>query len=70
MSEEKKKVKLVGSKHWPYVKQLDEDSTVSCKWCGQETSMTGTKECDNCHELRVRIVNSPEIAKAMLSELS
>jgi len=28
---------------------------MKCKWCGNETTMEGTQECDRCWELRHRI---------------
>ena len=40
--------------------------TCPCQWCGKPTAMLGTKECDSCHELHVRIRLNPEMAKLML----
>jgi hypothetical protein len=31
-----------------------EQETIPCKWCNVPTPMLGTKECDNCHEIRTR----------------
>lgn len=45
----------------------DNRSTVPCRWCGKPTPMTGTKECDPCHELRVRINMDPEITSRILA---
>lgn len=28
---------------------------VKCKWCGELTAMTATKECDGCHEVTSRL---------------
>ncbi len=33
---------------------------IPCQWCGDLTRMLGTKECDNCHEVRMRIYNMPD----------
>ena len=33
----------------------DGQRRVPCRFCDRPTKMTGTKECDNCHEVRVRI---------------
>ena len=41
--------------------------TIPCKYCGKPTLLLGTKECDGCHELRVRIERDPEMAHAMLT---
>ncbi len=35
------------------------EETVPCRFCGEQTRMTGTKECDNCHEVRARIRYMP-----------
>jgi hypothetical protein len=42
------------------------EQTYKCKWCGKDTSYLGTKECDNCWEMRHRIDSSPELAEKML----
>ena len=31
--------------------------TVPCATCGQPTTYTGTKRCNNCHEVETRIVS-------------
>lgn len=41
-----------------------------CKWCGEDTPMLGTKECDRCWELRHRIENDMELAKKMMAQLN
>jgi hypothetical protein len=46
--------------------QTKEPETVPCKWCGVETRMLATRECDRCWELHSRIALDPEIAKRML----
>lgn len=43
--------------------------TVSCKLCGHPTHMLGTKLCDPCWELEVRIRQDPEIARKVLDSL-
>jgi len=40
-----------------------------CKWCGVETTCTGTKECNRCWELRHRIEFDMELAKMMMAHL-
>jgi hypothetical protein len=46
--------------------ELKMDETCKCKWCGVDTTSLGTKECDNCWEMRHRIDNYPELAEKML----
>lgn len=29
--------------------------TVPCRWCKRPTDFIGTRECDNCHEIRMRV---------------
>lgn len=40
--------------------------TISCKWCGMQTHMLGTKECNRCWELRSRVERDPKLATEML----
>lgn len=40
-----------------------------CKWCGEETICTFTKECDRCWELRHRLEYDPALAFRMLDEI-
>ena len=47
----------------------DELKIVKCKWCGTDTTMTDTEECDGCWELRYRIEFQPELARKMLEAL-
>lgn len=42
--------------------------TVACKWCGESTVMTGTRQCDRCWELSNRIEANPELAQRMLRD--
>lgn len=42
--------------------------TFPCRHCGKPTFMLGTKECDGCHELRIRVQRDPELALRMLGE--
>jgi len=35
--------------------------TVPCKWCAEPTPMLGTKECDSCHEVRIRMTQMAPI---------
>ena len=32
--------------------------TVPCQWCATPTTYTGTKECNDCHEIRMRCGNN------------
>lgn len=32
-----------------------EKPTVSCKTCGEPTTFTGTKQCNGCHEVEMRL---------------
>lgn len=34
---------------------MNTSKTCPCKWCGRPTPMLGTQECDNCHEVRLRV---------------
>lgn len=42
---------------------------VKCKWCGENTSMTATEECDFCWELRSRMEKNPELSQSILDSL-
>lgn len=44
-------------------------ATVPCRWCGDDTSNTGTKECDVHWELNWRIRAEPAMAERMLRVL-
>ena len=44
----------------------NETEVCNCKWCGQETDFTGTKECNRCWELSHRIETDIELADTML----
>lgn len=39
---------------------------VPCQWCSKPTPMLGTKECDRCHELCVRVERDKGLAWRML----
>lgn len=41
-------------------------STCPCKWCGEQTNYTGTRECDYCHNMSGGIERKPKIALKML----
>ena len=43
-----------------------EKPTTPCKWCGTETTMLGTKDCDFCWEMHHRIEHKPAVAIKML----
>lgn len=34
---------------------IDDRPRVPCQHCGVPTPMTGTRECDNCHEIALRL---------------
>lgn len=42
-------------------------NTVRCKWCAMPTLMTGTKMCDRCWELSVRVRNNLLLAERMVN---
>ena len=44
-----------------------ETEICNCKWCGQKTDFTGTKECGRCWELRHRIETDLELSGTMLN---
>jgi hypothetical protein len=44
--------------------------TTACKYCGEQTSMLGTKLCDPCWELGWRIEAAPELALEILTKLN
>ena len=44
-----------------------ETEVCNCKWCGQKTNFTGTKECNRCWELRHRIETDVELAEKILN---
>jgi len=52
-----------------YEKHCQTIETVSCKWCGIDTTMLGTEECNGCWELRHRIESNTPLAKKMIEEL-
>lgn len=43
--------------------------TCKCKYCGNETKMTGTKLCDRCWELETRIYADLELAKKIIKSV-
>jgi len=43
--------------------------TIKCKWCGKETLMLNTKECDHCWELRQGIEYDIDLARKILASL-
>ena len=45
----------------------NETEICNCKWCGQKTDFTGTKECNRCWELRHRIESDMDLAETMLN---
>jgi len=42
------------------------DTRVKCKWCGEDTFSTGTRECNRCWELRTKIEPNIRLAQKML----
>ena len=46
---------------------VDDRPRVPCKWCSKPTPMTGTKLCDNCYELDVRIRLDTALARRILT---
>ncbi len=45
----------------------NENEICNCKWCGQKTDFTGTKECNRCWELRHRIETDMKLAEEILN---
>lgn len=54
---------VVSNKDWARLKEM---KTVKCKWCGTDTTMLGTRECDRCWELRSRIEADMVLAEKMM----
>ena len=40
-----------------------------CKWCGDDTTFLGTKECDGCHQIRVHATYNIEVARKIINAL-
>lgn len=48
---------------------IDYWPTVPCKFCGVSTPMLGTKQCDNCHEVAIRVRSMPDaVLERILAE--
>lgn len=43
--------------------------TVPCEICGKETDFTGTRRCNNCWELEMRIGMDPVSAEKILNQI-
>ena len=42
---------------------------VPCRFCSEQTRMTGTRECDDCHEVRIRVKSMrPGVLLAILKD--
>lgn len=52
-----------------HLEQLKEPETVPCGVCSEPTPMLGTKRCDRCYELELRIRRNPELARQILDAL-
>ena len=50
-------------------KLRDAEKTVDCTICGNKTTMTGTKLCDRCWELKSRIEMDLDLAKKIIANL-
>jgi hypothetical protein len=48
------------------IKNLYAEDTVDCTICGDKTTMTGTKLCDRCWELKTRIEMDSDLAKKII----
>ncbi|MCP4651101.1 MAG: hypothetical protein GY853_13630 [PVC group bacterium] len=46
------------------------EKLIKCEICGEPTTMLGTKHCDRCHELKIRIERDPELTKKILAAIS
>jgi hypothetical protein len=42
---------------------------MNCKWCGEETTITGEIECDNCWEIRTRAEKKLDAARKILTAI-
>lgn len=42
---------------------------VPCKWCNTPTHLTGTKECNGCHEIRMRAGYNMDAARRIMRYL-
>ncbi|MHC4397136.1 MAG: hypothetical protein ACYS1A_15965 [Planctomycetota bacterium] len=49
---------------------MKNQETTTCKYCGKQTPMLGTKLCDPCWELSRRIEAAPDLALEILTELN
>jgi hypothetical protein len=49
------------------IQNKNETNVCNCKWCGQKTDFTGTKECGRCWELRHRIETDIDLAEVILN---
>jgi DNA polymerase-3 subunit epsilon len=49
---------------------MKDELTTTCRICGKDTPMLGTRLCDRCWELETRIGLNPELAKTILTNLS
>ena len=43
------------------------EQVIPCAICGEGTTMTGTKQCDRCHELDSRIRCDLDIAERLVN---
>jgi hypothetical protein len=46
------------------------EPTVPCEICGKPTRMIGTRRCDRCWELEMRITHDPELAGKIIERHS
>jgi hypothetical protein len=49
---------------------MNTEETCPCGLCGKPTRMTGTKRCDGCWELEMRVNANPVLARRILADLS
>ena len=56
---------ICGADHTQYCESC-QPRTVPCKWCGNDTVMLGTQECDSCWELRTKMSKDPLLTKKIL----
>lgn len=49
--------------------ELKDKRETNCKWCQEDTSNTGTCECEQCWELRSRIQKYPLLTEKIMKSL-
>lgn len=45
------------------------EKTIPCELCGKPTNMLGSRRCNGCWELEIRVRLEPELARKILDDL-